>query len=99
MPFVPHLLEWADKLYLEAHASKRIIESMYPATIREQLLKRGGEVLPITTGENLGREKIEKGEKVKRIGSRDFLLERMSRSESMAIRRIHEFIQKRRHRF
>jgi hypothetical protein len=38
MPFVPNLLDGADKLYLEATASKEIIEKLYPPQIRQRLL-------------------------------------------------------------
>jgi hypothetical protein len=38
MPFVPNLLEGADKLYLEATASREIIEKLYPPQIRQRLL-------------------------------------------------------------
>jgi hypothetical protein len=40
MPFVPTLLDGADKLYLEATASKEIIEKLYPEQIRQRLLRR-----------------------------------------------------------
>eukprot|EP00985_Skeletonema_marinoi_P034682 scaffold44549_cov175-Skeletonema_marinoi.AAC.1 len=38
LPFVPNLLDGADKLYLEATTSKKIIAKMYPPQIRERLL-------------------------------------------------------------
>lgn len=38
MPFVPNLLEGADKLYLETTASREIIEKLYPPQIRQRLL-------------------------------------------------------------
>lgn len=40
MPFVPNLLDGADKLYLEATASREIIRKLYPEQIRQRLLKR-----------------------------------------------------------
>lgn len=68
-------------MYLEATTSKRIIESMYPPTIRERLLHRDGSVLP-TTAEETGGVSGSGGSK--------------KEGDSLAIRRIQSFIQRRR---
>lgn len=80
LPFVPHLLEGADRMYLEATTSKRIIESMYPPTFRERLLHRDGSVLPTTA---------EEGGVSGSGGSK-------KEGDSLAIRRIQSFIQRKR---
>ncbi|KAL3810520.1 hypothetical protein ACHAXA_001872, partial [Cyclostephanos tholiformis] len=48
LSFVPILLDGADKLYLEAAATRRIVDSLYPPSIRERLLRqrRTVDVLP-----------------------------------------------------
>ena len=38
------LLDGTDKLYLEAAASRSIIESLYPPSIRERLMRRNSKV-------------------------------------------------------
>lgn len=98
MPFIPNLLEGADKLYLEATMSKKIIESMYPVTIRERLLKRrsdGGISRESRSGsveEYFGENQSKQDENSATPRRKPTLFNRMSRSDSMTIRRIHEFL-------
>src|SRR6056300_1919797 len=82
MPFVPNLLDGADKLYLEATASKEIIEKMYPAVIRERLLNHESSRLDASCKE------MEMMNKERCNGKRS--------SNSLAIRRsIQDFIRRR----
>lgn len=59
MPFVPNLLDGADKLYLEATTSKEILEKLYPEQIRQRLLNRESRVAD--DGEEMSSEGIELG--------------------------------------
>lgn len=53
LSFVPILLDGADKLYLEFAATRSIVESLYPPSIRERLLRqrRIADSLPISMEE------------------------------------------------
>lgn len=92
LPFVPNLLEGADKLYLEATASKKIIESLYPPTVRERLIRRDAEE-GAGGSDDSNREGRHDQTPTKRPSGK--LLDRMSRSDSTAVRHIHAFIQRR----
>ena len=82
MPFVPNLLDGADKLYLEATTSKEIIKKMYPAVIRERLLNHESSRLDASFKE------MEMMNKERCNGKRS--------SNSLAIRRsIQDFIRRR----
>ncbi|KAL3797244.1 hypothetical protein HJC23_004536 [Cyclotella cryptica] len=99
MPFVPNLLEGVDNLYTEATTTKKIVDSMYPPTIRERLLNRcinNDDSLPKGTRDEAinGELQIETGDKVathRRISSNIF--KRLSRSDSFSVRKIHDLIQ------
>ena len=86
LPFVPHLLDGTDKLYLEATTSRRLIENIYPPTVRERLIKRdiveGGECRDseeISDDHHEGRREIKKMKGA--ISSmQDFIRRRRSRA-------------------
>ncbi|KAL3778404.1 hypothetical protein HJC23_012117 [Cyclotella cryptica] len=100
MPFVPNLLEGVDKLHLEVSTSKKIIEAMYPPTIRERLLNRcinnDDTMSKGSRDEDVAGElQIETGDNVathRRISSNIF--KRLSRSDSKAARKVHDLMQR-----
>jgi len=103
LQFVSTLLQGADKLYLEATMSKKIINSMYPPNIRERLLRRGSGSLANLDADDVdgfeyGVEDNVKSKRIRPSGSPGNLLGRISRSDSMQFvrKRIHDFVQRRR---
>ncbi|KAL7478292.1 hypothetical protein ACHAW6_004061 [Cyclotella cf. meneghiniana] len=99
MPFVPNLLEGVDTLYVEATTTKKIVDSMYPPTIRERLLNRciNDDTMPKGTPEEgingeLKNNVDHSSATHRRISSNIF--KRLSRSESFSVRKIHDLMQK-----
>ena len=96
--FVPMLLDGTDKLYLEAAASRSIIESLYPPSIRERLMRRNSKdsttsmMEEVIVEENENQDDDVGAELTKRPNRSIF------RSDSIAIRRIQDFIQQKQER-
>jgi class 3 adenylate cyclase len=78
MPFIPNLLTGADKLWMEASASKEIIAKMYPPQIRERLLNHESNILDssINKGKQVEMKSMKK--KVIRQRIQDFVSRRHS---------------------
>lgn len=87
MPFVPTLLDGADKLYLEATTSKQIIEKLYPEQIRQRLLRRSSADVQHAVG------LVEFGRKHSRLGGGGGYARKDQRT--LIRRRIQDFLRRR----
>lgn len=102
LSFIPLLLDGTDKLYLEAAASRSILESLYPPMIRERLLQRGSEdLLPSVMEEGSVNDDYNQNDDVgadTKRPNKSIFHRVITRSDSTTIRRIQDFIQQKRER-